>query len=162
LHWASPKNEVEPLARDVQRPGVVTVHNPAQPPFSVLVAEDDEDMRSLIANSLRIDGHHVVETRDGAELLDRLTEVLNDPSRRPVVIVTDVLMPNLSGLGVLAALRRARWDVPVILMTALNDESVLTVAQRFGVVTLFRKPVDIDDLRTAVLNARLSSQRHSN
>jgi CheY-like chemotaxis protein len=104
----------------------------------------------------------VVETRDGAELLDRLTEVLNDPSRRPVVIVTDVLMPNLSGLGVLAALRRARWDVPVILMTALNDESVLTVAQRFGVVTLFRKPVDIDDLRTAVLNARLSSQRHSN
>jgi two-component system, OmpR family, response regulator len=140
----------------------VTVNSPAQPPFSVLVAEDDEDMRSIIANSLRIDGHHVVETRDGAELLDRLTEVLNDPSRRPVVVVTDVLMPNLSGLGVLAALRRARWDVPVILMTALNDESVLTVAQRFGVVTLFKKPVDIDDLRTAVLNARLFSERRSN
>jgi len=117
-------------------------------------------MRSLIASSLRIDGHHVIETRDGVELLDRLTEVLNDPSRRPVVIVTDVLMPNLSGLGVLAALRRARWDVPVILMTALTDESVLTVAQRFGVVTLFKKPVDIDDLRTAVLNARL--ERRSN
>jgi CheY-like chemotaxis protein len=138
----------------------VIVDSPQPPPFSVLVAEDDADMRSLIASSLRIDGHHVIETRDGVELLDRLTEVLNDPSRRPVVIVTDVLMPNLSGLGVLAALRRARWDVPVILMTALTDESVLTVAQRFGVVTLFKKPVDIDDLRTAVLNARL--ERRSN
>ena len=135
---------------------------PSHPAFSVLVADDDEDMRSLIAASLRMDGHHVVETRDGAELLERLTEVLNDPSRRPVVIVTDVLMPNLSGLGVLAALRRARWDVPVILMTALNDESVLTVAQRFGVVTLFKKPINVDNLRTAVLNARLAIRRRSN
>ncbi len=135
---------------------------PSDPAFSVLVADDDEDMRSLIANSLRVDGHHVVESRDGAELLERLTEVLNDPSRRPVVIVTDVLMPNLSGLGVLAALRRARWDVPVILMTALDDESVLTVAQRFGVVTLFKKPVNVDNLRTAVLNARLAIRRRSN
>jgi CheY-like chemotaxis protein len=131
------------------------------PPLCVLVADDDADMRSVIASSLRIDGHHVVETRDGVELLDRLTEVLNDPSRRPAVVVTDVLMPNLSGLGVLAALRRARWDVPVILMTALHDESVLTVAQRFGVVTLFEKPINIDNLRTAVLNARFVHGRHA-
>jgi two-component system response regulator (stage 0 sporulation protein F) len=140
----------------------VRFESPSHPAFSVLVADDDEDMRSLIANSLRLDGHHVVESRDGAELLERLTEVLNDPTRRPVVIVTDVLMPNLSGLGVLAALRRARWDVPVILMTALDDESVLTVAQRFGVVTLFKKPFNVDNLRTAVLNARLAIRRRSN
>jgi len=71
-------------------------------------------------------------------------------------------MPNLSGLGVLAALRRARWDVPVILMTALTDDSVLTVAQRFGAVTLFKKPLNIDNLRTAVLNARFVLKRRSN
>ncbi len=139
--------------------GEVPFESPPRLPFSVLVADDDEDMRSLIADSLRMDGHHVVETCDGADLIERLTEVLNDPSRRPVVIVTDVLMPKLSGLGVLAALRRARWDVPVILMTALNDESVLSVAQRFGVVTLFKKPVDIDNLRTAVLNASTIRKR---
>src|SRR5271155_3001488 len=90
---------------------------------SVLVADDDEDMRSLIAETLRGDGHHVGEARDGVDLLDRLKEALDDPSRRPLVVVTDVLMPNLSGLGVLAALRRSRWQVPVILMTALDDES---------------------------------------
>jgi two-component system OmpR family response regulator len=139
--------------------------------LSVLVADDDEDMRTLIAETLRGDGHHVGEARDGVDLLDRLKEALDDPSRRPLVVVTDVLMPNLSGLGVLAALRRSRWQVPVILMTALEDESVLTVAKRFGAVTVFRKPIDVDDLRTAVLNAQLafeagsgsgsSSQSHS-
>lgn len=149
------------MARTVQRLRAVR-HESPPPPLSVLVADDDADMRSLIAASLRIDGHHVIETRDGVELLERLTEVLNDPSRSPAVIVTDVLMPNLSGLGVLAALRRARWDVPVILMTALDDDSVLTVAQRFGVVTLFKKPVNIENLRTAVLNARFVIKRRSN
>jgi len=128
---------------------------------SVLVADDDEDMRSLIAETLRGDGHHVGEARDGVDLLDRLKEALDDPSRRPLVVVTDVLMPNLSGLGVLAALRRSRWQVPVILMTALDDESVLTVAKRFGAVTVFKKPIDVDDLRTAVLNAQLAFEAGS-
>ncbi len=127
-----------------------------RPALSVLVADDDEDMRSLIAETLRRDGHHVGEARDGVDLLERVRETLDDPSRRGIVVVTDVLMPNLSGLGVLAALRRSRWQVPVILMTALDDESVTTVAKRFGVVTVFKKPVDVDDLRTAVLNAQLA------
>jgi PleD family two-component response regulator len=65
------------------------------PPLTVLVADDDEDTRALIVAAVRADGHHVIETRDGIELLDRLTEVLNDPTRRPAVIVTDVLMPHL-------------------------------------------------------------------
>src|ERR1700689_2749270 len=106
--------------------------------LSVLVADDDEDMRALIAETLRRDGHHVGEARDGVDLLERLRESLDDPSRRAVVVVTDVLMPNLSGLGVLAALRRCRWRVPVILMTALEDESVVTLAERFGAVTVFK------------------------
>jgi two-component system OmpR family response regulator len=137
------------------------VESSPRPALSVLVADDDEDMRTLIAETLRRDGHHVGEARDGVDLLERLGEALDDPSRRAVVVVTDVLMPNLSGLGVLAALRRSRWQVPVILMTALEDESVITVAERFGAVTVFKKPVDVDDLRTAVLNAQLAFEAGS-
>jgi CheY-like chemotaxis protein len=120
--------------------------------LNVLVAEDDEDMRALIVETLRSDGHHVTEASDGADLLVRLREGIRSADK-PAVIVTDVLMPNLSGLGVLATLHRAGCHIPVILITGLADESVLTVAKRFGHVTFFKKPVDIDKLREAVVDA---------
>ena len=120
---------------------------------TVLVADDDEDLRSLVAETLRAEGYQVVEAHDGAELLDHLRGSLDGSRTRPDVVVTDVLMPKLSGLGVLDALRRAQWNVPVILMTVLGDGSVDTLAKRLGAVCVLRKPLDIDDLRTAVLNA---------
>jgi CheY-like chemotaxis protein len=124
-----------------------------RPPLTVLVADDDEDMRSLVVATLVSDGYRVIEARDGAELLDHLSDALEDPNSRPDVVVTDVLMPKLSGLGVLDALRRAQWNVPVILMTVLGDGSVETLAHRLGAVCVLRKPLDVDDFRTAVLNA---------
>jgi CheY-like chemotaxis protein len=122
-------------------------------PLTVLVADDDEDMRSLVANCLRADGHSVLEARDGSELLERLEAALDDPRSRPDVVVTDVMMPRLSGLGVLNALRRAQLHFPVILMTVLADPSVYTVARRLGALGVLHKPFDVDDLRTAVINA---------
>jgi CheY-like chemotaxis protein len=122
-------------------------------PKTVLVADDDEDMRSLIAETLRADGYRVMEACDGEELLDHLRRALDDPRERPDVVLTDVLMPKLSGLGVLDALRRVHWNVPVILMTVLGDSSVHTLAKRLGAVGVLQKPIGIEDLRTAVLTA---------
>ena len=68
-------------------------------------------------------------------------------------------MPRLSGLGVLDALRRAQLHFPVILMTVLADSSVYVVAKRLGAVGVLMKPFDVDDLRTAVLNARVAYAR---
>jgi FixJ family two-component response regulator len=70
-------------------------------------------------------------------------------------------MPRLSGLGVLDALRRAHLHFPVILMTVLADESVHTVARRLGAVGVLHKPFDVDDLRTAVMNAVVCYARTS-
>jgi len=125
----------------------------AAPPLTVVVADDDEDMRSLVAETFRLDGYTVVEARDGAELLDRLEHAFDDPRALPDVVVTDVMMPRLSGLGVLDALRRAQLHFPVILMTVLADPSVHIVARRLGAVGVIHKPFDVDDLRTAVMNA---------
>jgi CheY-like chemotaxis protein len=127
--------------------------------LTVLVADDDEDMRVLVAATLRADGYEVREACDGADLLDQLEEGLDDARARPDVVVTDVMMPRLSGLGVLDALRRAQLHFPVILMTVLADESVHIVAERLGAVGVLRKPFDLDDLRTAVVNARLAYAR---
>lgn len=123
------------------------------PPVNVLVADDDEDTRSLVAETLRADGHRVTEANDGAELVEILRDALDGLTVRPDVIVSDVRMPKLSGLGVLAELLRAQWNVPVVLITVLADESVRTVARRLGAVGVLKKPLDLDNLRTAVLNA---------
>jgi len=121
--------------------------------MTVVIADDDDDMRALIAHTFRSDGYTVIEARDGAELLDRLEHAFDDPRALPDVVVTDVMMPNLSGLGVLDALRRAHLHFPVILMTVLDDPSVHTVARRLGALGVLHKPFDVDDLRTAVMNA---------
>ncbi len=126
---------------------------------TVLVADDDEDMRALVVDTLRADGYTVIEARDGAELLDQLVRAVDDPLQRPDVVVTDVRMPNLSGLGVLDALRRARVEIPVVVMTVFAHDSVRTLARRLGAVGLLKKPFDVDDLRTAVLNAQQAFSR---
>lgn len=124
---------------------------------TVIVADDDDDLRALVAETLRSDGHTVIEARDGAELLAVLSDTLSDPLACPDLILTDVLMPKLSGLGVLEELRRARVRLPVLMMTGFAPSSVAAVAKRLGAVGVLRKPFDADDLRTAVLNAKIGS-----
>jgi CheY-like chemotaxis protein len=106
-----------------------------------------------VTTTLRAGGYDIREAGDGAELLDMLLEAADHPLLRPYAVVADVRMPKLSGLGVLATLRRSSWNIPVILITALTDESVQTVARRLGAVGVLRKPFDMNDLLTAVLNA---------
>ena len=130
----------------------------ARMPSTIYLAEDDEDMRALISHSLRADGYDVVEAKDGAELLDLLAGASTSPMHRPDIIVSDVLMPCYSGLGVLAALHKSAWKVPVILITARRDESVVNDAMRLGASAVVHKPFDIDDLRTAILSVSLDSQ----
>jgi DNA-binding NtrC family response regulator len=116
----------------------------------VVVADDDDDLRSIVAEALRFDGYLVSEAHDGAELL----EMLDTGAVSPDVIVTDVKMPRLSGLAVLEALNDVHWNVPVVLMTASTDGSVGSEADKLGAVGVLHKPFDIEDLLTAVYNAR--------
>jgi CheY-like chemotaxis protein len=120
----------------------------------VVVADDDDDLRALVVETLRSDGYTVVEARDGAELLSFLGDTLDDPVARPDVVITDVLMPKLSGLGVLQELKRARVSIPVVMMTGFAPLSVTAVAKRLGAVGVLKKPFDAADLLAAVLHAK--------
>jgi len=128
---------------------------------SVLVVEDDDDIRSLVAWSLRADGYDVTEVANGAHAVDVIAGPMmfgEDSERAPDLIVTDVRLPGISGLTLLAGLRAQRCATPIILMTAYEIERVKPIAEALG-ATVFAKPFDVDELRAAVATALAARRR---
>lgn len=118
----------------------------------VLVAEDDPEMRALLASCLRRDGYSVIEVSDGAELLDRLGDCLALPyAASPDLIVSDLRMPGASGMQVLAGLNSAGSRTPLVLITAFGDEETHRTANALGAAAVLDKPLDLDELRDTVL-----------
>jgi DNA-binding NtrC family response regulator len=118
----------------------------------VLVAEDDFEMRRLIAATLRQEHYDVTEAANGIQLLDCLEAAANH-GRRFAAIVSDVRMPLLSGMDVLAILRAAAEDVPVILITAFGDGDTHAEAHELGAVGILDKPFDMTALTVLLAHA---------
>jgi CheY-like chemotaxis protein len=118
----------------------------------VLVAEDDAEMRCLVAWALRKDGYDVVEVGDGDALMRAVTSQLMSFGSLDGVdlVVTDVRMPGRDGLEIAEVLRGATYRVPLILMTGFGDDDVRRRAASLGAV-LFDKPFRLDDLRAAAV-----------
>ena len=120
-----------------------------QPPTQILLAEDDQEMRAMIAVQLRDDGYDVIEARNGVELM-RAARRFEDALLPFDLIVTDIRMPGWNGLEALDHLRRSGNNVPVIVMTAFGDARIHALAESLGAAVVLDKPFDLDDLRTAV------------
>jgi CheY-like chemotaxis protein len=124
-------------------------------PFRILVAEDETEMRRVVVEALREDGHDVVELADGGRLLvdiaARLQAKEGSEGEAVDLIVSDIRMPICTGLEILEVLRKAKWPTPVILMTAFGDDETRRHAERLE-AALFDKPFDLDDLRAAIAN----------
>jgi CheY-like chemotaxis protein len=100
----------------------------------VLVAEDDPNLRELYSFVLKEGGFEVVEATDGEETLERLA------SERPSVLVTDIMMPKVSGVEVIERVKREAGlkGVPVIAISAHAD--YLAKAYQLGAARVMRKP----------------------
>ena len=121
-------------------------------PARLLLAEDDVELRSLIASSLREDGFEVVEVADGNALVDRLADAMAaDGSLDGFdLVVSDIRMPGFSALEVMTGMRRVLFRTPVVLITAFGDPKTHERARRLGASRIFDKPFDVDELRAAV------------
>ena len=117
----------------------------------VLLAEDDDAMRDLLASSLRHDGHEVVEVRDGRELVAR-TGPGPDGACSYNLVLSDVLMPGANGISVLSRLVHDTSGPLVVVMTAFGNHEVHGWARAIGAIATFDKPFDIDNLRTLLRN----------
>lgn len=120
----------------------------------ILLAEDDREMRRLIASTLKKEGYEVVEVSDGNQLLSMIgSQILNPRNHPPAdLVISDVRMPGHNGLEVLAGLRHADWSTPVILITAFGDDETHAEARRLGAAAIIDKPFDLNDLKTVVIN----------
>jgi DNA-binding response OmpR family regulator len=116
----------------------------------LLVAEDDADLRRLLAVALRRDGHEVIEARDGAEILEALASTLIEPVASPFdVVICEQTLPGIPGLTVLAGLRSRQRATPFILVT--DQKAVRERAGRLGAAVVDH--LDVQAIRAAVRRA---------
>jgi DNA-binding NtrC family response regulator len=114
---------------------------------TILVVEDDAEMRLLLEEELRDAGYRVIPAADGAEALQRLTSAEID------VVVTDLVMPGLKGHDVLAEVRSRDPSVPVVIITAFGSIESAVDAMRAGAYHYVAKPFRIEQLLATVENA---------
>lgn len=108
---------------------------------TVLVVEDDPDMREIERATLDCAGHDVVLAANGREALEALER------NRPCVILLDLMMPVMDGLTFLAERhkRGLAQDVPVVCITA-GGEEIQNYALTLGARECLHKPTDFDEL----------------
>jgi DNA-binding response OmpR family regulator len=116
----------------------------------ILLAEDNDDMRAMLASVLRRDGYLVIEAKDGRELVKHLTLHGAGEASDIDLVISDVRMPGASGLDVLAGLREIDWSMPVILITAFGSADTKERAGQLGAAILLDKPFELEELRHAV------------
>jgi len=125
-------------------------------PYLVLVADDDPDVRRLLAHILQQRGYRVVTAADGAEAVALAQQ------EQPDLALLDVRMPGTDGLAALEALRAGPTtrNIPVIMLTASPEvaEASWSIAERLGAARLLRKPCTAEEL-AAVIGEQLHAAR---
>ncbi len=114
---------------------------------TVLLAEDDPDVRNIVRHVLEADGLQVAVATDGQQALDLWAELCPD------LLVLDVMMPNLTGLEVLARVRAGNGpeaSVPVLVLSARVSESDIVAGFELGVSDYVTKPFMVGELRARV------------
>ena len=108
----------------------------------ILVAEDERDIRELIAFSLQLQGYNITEAPNGEEAVKRAFDVLPD------LILLDVRMPRMNGYEACHALKTddRTKDIPVVFLSAKGQESEIEEGKQAGAVDYLLKPFAPDEL----------------
>jgi DNA-binding response OmpR family regulator len=110
---------------------------------TILLVDDEDSVQKLLAYPLERDGYRVLQARDGQEALDRFNAEHVD------LVVLDIMLPRLDGLEVCKRLR-AESSVPIIMLTARDDELDKVLGLELGADDYITKPFSIREFRSRV------------
>jgi DNA-binding response OmpR family regulator len=109
----------------------------------ILLVDDEQSVQTLLTYPLRKDGYEVVSAVDGREALDRFAEQRFD------LVVLDLMLPKLDGIEVCRRLR-SRSQVPIIMLTAKDDEIDKVLGLEMGADDYITKPFSVREFRSRV------------
>jgi two-component system cell cycle response regulator CpdR len=121
----------------------------------VLIADDEESMRLLVARAIALDGHEITTAEDGAEAL----EILTDRDGAFDLLLTDIKMPVMDGIALALAVARDFPDLTILLMTGFADQRERASGLNAIVHDVVTKPFSVADIRTAVADALAAKKR---
>src|SRR5436190_22724851 len=110
----------------------------------ILVCDDQEMMRDSLAATLVREGHEVTAATDGAFALQRLSSARFD------LLISDLKMPRMTGIELLAEAKRLRPEMPVVLMTAFATVQTAVEAMKLGAYDYIQKPFEGEEIKLLV------------
>jgi len=120
----------------------------------VLIVDDEESMRMLVARAIAMDGHDIATAEDGAEAL----EILSDQGAFDLLL-TDIQMPVMDGIALALAAARDFPDLTILLMTGFADQRERASGLNAIAHDVITKPFTVADIRTAVADALAVRQK---
>lgn len=115
----------------------------------ILIADDEDSMRQLVARAIAMDGHEIITAQDGAEAL----EILTGAGGAFDLLLTDIQMPVMDGIALALAAARDFPDLTILLMTGFADQRERASNLNALVHDVVTKPFSVADIRTAVADA---------
>jgi CheY-like chemotaxis protein len=113
----------------------------------LLVLDDEPEVLETTSALFELEGYEVITAKNGLEALEQAS---HDP---PALALLDIRMEPMTGVEVLAELKKRRPDLPVIMVTAYSGEHLEQAAYKLGAYALVRKPFDVSHLLTVVQRA---------
>ena len=110
---------------------------------TIMIVDDDYDLRAMLVDAFEGDGYQVLEAADGSKALKLFA---NSPAD---VVLTDILMPNIEGIETILELKRRYKLKNIIAMSGggrTGDKDILRTAKQTGIMKVFAKPIDLNDL----------------
>ncbi len=111
----------------------------------VLIVDDDESIRLILAEALSLDGHEIAEASTGEQALEMINQ------RNYDIVLTDLMMPLTDGMELLTIIKKLKPETRVIMITAFATIEGAVEAMRKGASDYIAKPFDADQVRKVVL-----------